>query len=623
LEVLRVLVFQQTSIAEQHLQQSEEDLSSRLVLEMHELHDKQIRELVQNGADMNYRNDQGWTPLTSAVFWGRRDSVELLIRLPITNPRLRLKVDVPNLKGRTALHVAARKGKVDLIPLLVGARADVNAQDMDGWTPLHHAVFNSRSEVVRLLHSHGAKVTIRSYRGITPYMLASSSDRVTVPMTADALRVLQPPDCVRFKEVILPILKNQSLLPYEKVNALMDLPGVYGIFENLRLYDQVFRLSRGPNKVQLNKLWDLLCHEMVMRLRSGEVDLEPIGSHCSDIETLANKHETNLRQEKQQQFIIAWLQESAGPPASPEWTWDNREGYREELTECIRHEIQGIKMQNESLYEELASKPGGLDILHIPKHEILQHQYLTQLGAHPILKWIDCADIVGAFEALCDVKCFGDSGDDNEVLLGFMELVSTDSDFTTGPAFWQNVYKLWLSNFAALSRPKLHTKLQNFVNDFNSNYASDGFEVTVSDFHMKTFDELKACESQFGKPGHQTHDERVVASKMLNVISCRMIASSPATAAQLVYAFRQCTLADDKFELVQVQNGFHKDSKSHDGLPEVILNLVFKGGPHHGHGARQGRDLTVMLVGEVRIVLAPIESAWHGLKLLSKFVEQP
>merc|ERR1719316_587483 len=86
-----------------------------------------------------------------------------------------------------------------------------------------------------------------------------------------------------------------------------------------------------------------------MRLRSGEVDLEPIGSHCSDIETLANKHETNLRQEKQQQFIIAWLQESAGPPASPEWTWDNREGYREELTECIRHEIQGIKMQNESL----------------------------------------------------------------------------------------------------------------------------------------------------------------------------------------------------------------------------------------------------------------------------------
>merc|ERR1719160_1027981 len=158
-------------------------------------------------------------------------------------------------------------------------------------------------------------------------------------MTADALRVLQPPDCVRFKEVILPILKNRSLLPYEKVSALMDLSGVYGVFENLRLYDQVFRLNRGPNKIQLKKLWELLCHELLMRLRSGEVDSEPVGPNS----TGAAKRETKLRQEKQQQFITSWLVESAGPPASPEWTWDNREGYREQITECIRLEIQGFK----------------------------------------------------------------------------------------------------------------------------------------------------------------------------------------------------------------------------------------------------------------------------------------
>merc|ERR1712139_340610 len=103
-------------------------------------------------------------------------------------------------------------------------------------------------------------------------------------MTRYALELLEPPETLRFADVILPILKNDSLLPYEKVTALMDLPGVNGVFENLRLYDQVFRLNRGPNRIQLNKLWELLCHEILTRLRSGEVDLDPLGPHCSDAE---------------------------------------------------------------------------------------------------------------------------------------------------------------------------------------------------------------------------------------------------------------------------------------------------------------------------------------------------
>merc|ERR1712224_438974 len=227
---------------------------------------------------------------------------------------------------------------------------------------------------------------------------------------------------------------------------------------------------------------------------------------------------------------------------------------------------------------------------------------------------------MGAFDGLCDVKTFGDSGDDNEALIRFMELVSTDSDFTTGPAFWQNVYKLWLSNFASLSRPAFHSKMQKFVDNFNSRNMAEGLSVSVSGFHSKTFQELKACECEYGKPGYQTHDERVVASKVLNIISCRMMANDPATVAQLVYELGKCSLDEDKFELVQIQNGFHKDAQSCDGLCEVVLNIVFKGGPCHGHGAREGRSHSIMLVGEVRIVLPQIEFASHGMKVLSEFV---
>jgi len=431
-------------------------------------------------------------------------------------------------------------------------------------------------------------------------------------MTQGALELLQPPHCVRFKEVILPILKNESLLPYEKVTALMYLPGVNGVFENLRLYDQFFRLNRGPNKVQLNKFWELLCKELLTRLRSGEVDLEPAGAHSIDSE---------MRQEKQLQFLTSWLLESAGPPMSPEWNWDSREGYREQITESVRLEIEGFKAQCEKIHDDLICKPGGAELLEIPGDEILQPQYLTQLGAHPILKWIDCADVVEAFGALCDVKCFGDGGDDNEVLVRFMELVSTDSDFTTAPAFWQNVYKLWLSNFASLARPTFHLKLQKFVDDFNCKNRGDGLEVSVSDFHTKTFQELKACECKLGKPGYQTHDERVVASKSLDAISCSIIANSPATVAQLVYALRQCTLAEEKFELVRIQNGFHKDAKSRHGLHEVIVNVILKGGHCHGQSTRERHTMPIVIVGEVRIALPQIDSARQGMQLLSDFVD--
>jgi len=623
LEVLRVLMFPQSAHRYAHSKESEDALSSRLILNMHELHAGEIRELVQNGADINYRNVQGWIPLTSAVFWGNREAVELLIRLPVTNPRLKLKVDIPNLKGRTALHVAARsKDKVDLIPLLIGARADVNARDMEGWTPLHHAVWNRGSEAVRILHGCGANMTVRSHHGITPFMLASSPSGVAEPLSSDVLELLQPPNCVRFKEVILPILKNDSLLPYEKICALMDLPGVYGVFENLRLYDQVFRLNRGPNKVQLNKLWELIGKEMLTRLRSGEVDVEPVDSHCSETVKAQVRLETKLRQEKQEEFVRSWLLESAGPPASSEWSWDNREGYREEITECIRSEIQGLNAQCENMYEAFASDPNDPELLGIPQTEILHSQYLTQLGAHPILKWIDCADIMGAFDALCDVKTFGSTEDDNEALVRFMEMVSTDSDFMTGPAFWQNVYKLWLSNFASLARPSLHVQLRKFVEDFNSKNTEAGLEVSVSEFHTKTFQELKACEREFGKPGYQTHDERLVASKALDVISCCMVANSPAAVEYLIYAFRQCTFAENKFELVRIQNGFHKDAESCNGLREVTLNIIFKGGHCHSRASREGAPpMSIMLVGEVRIVIPQIDAARKGMKLLSEFLD--
>merc|ERR1719160_2072096 len=97
-----------------------------------------------------------------------------MIRLHTKMTHVRLHVDITNAKDRTALHVAARKGKDEMIPLLLTARADTEKRDMDGWTPLHHAAYNSQTEAVLCLLDAGADVKVRTCLAETPYMLQTS-----------------------------------------------------------------------------------------------------------------------------------------------------------------------------------------------------------------------------------------------------------------------------------------------------------------------------------------------------------------------------------------------------------------------------------------------------------------
>merc|ERR1719161_176142 len=101
-----------------------------------------------------------------------------MIRLKEVFSHVRLHVDITNSKDRTALHVAARKGKCEIIPSLIGARADTEKRDMDGWTPLHHAALNSQSEAVLCLLDAGADVKVQDSLGFTPYMLQISAEAV-------------------------------------------------------------------------------------------------------------------------------------------------------------------------------------------------------------------------------------------------------------------------------------------------------------------------------------------------------------------------------------------------------------------------------------------------------------
>lgn len=104
--------------------------------------------LLQHGADPNARNDEGVAPL----FWLRGDSALAIARLLI---EYGARVDVRDNENSTPLHTAAATGSVEIAELMLSKGAGINAMTDFGWTPLGMAAL-SNTEITAYLLSKGA-----------------------------------------------------------------------------------------------------------------------------------------------------------------------------------------------------------------------------------------------------------------------------------------------------------------------------------------------------------------------------------------------------------------------------------------------------------------------------------
>jgi ankyrin repeat protein len=86
--------------------------------------------------------------------------------------------DVRDDFGATALHEAIFSSNPEIIRLLLDYGFDVNAQvPLNGYTPLHYAVWLNRPEVVKILLAYKADKTIKDKKGQTPLEKASKEGK--------------------------------------------------------------------------------------------------------------------------------------------------------------------------------------------------------------------------------------------------------------------------------------------------------------------------------------------------------------------------------------------------------------------------------------------------------------
>uniref|UniRef100_A0A8C1UE62 Ankyrin repeat domain 6 n=1 Tax=Cyprinus carpio TaxID=7962 RepID=A0A8C1UE62_CYPCA len=139
-------------------------LSERLLIASHKGQADHVVQLINKGAKVAITKN-GRTPLHLAAYKGHIAVVRILLAAGCD-------LDIQDDGDQTALHRAAVVGNADVISALIQEGCALDRQDKDGNTALHEAVWHGFGQSVKLLVKAGANVHAKNKAGNTALHLA-------------------------------------------------------------------------------------------------------------------------------------------------------------------------------------------------------------------------------------------------------------------------------------------------------------------------------------------------------------------------------------------------------------------------------------------------------------------
>ena len=167
-------------------------------------HEKTIRALIGSGANVNIKGGNGDTPLHDAIQNGDAQVSDILLSFGaswelknddgespldfVDSENEELSKVIQNWKtlpekacaseedGRTWLHSAVARGKIEEAKDCLKYGADIQAKDNTGWTALHDAALLGNVQICEFLLSHGAQLNTKGVENETALHNAAIND---------------------------------------------------------------------------------------------------------------------------------------------------------------------------------------------------------------------------------------------------------------------------------------------------------------------------------------------------------------------------------------------------------------------------------------------------------------
>jgi hypothetical protein len=129
----------------------------------------EIINLIDNGIDVNIKNNDGFTGLMLACINGHFDIVKLIVDKGAD-------FSIANKDGNTGFHLACEYGHIEIIKVLIKQGMDINATNNEEATGLHIACEFGFLNIVKKLFDLGMKLCITSRCDINNFQLVSSKE---------------------------------------------------------------------------------------------------------------------------------------------------------------------------------------------------------------------------------------------------------------------------------------------------------------------------------------------------------------------------------------------------------------------------------------------------------------
>ena len=105
--------------------------------------------LVEAGVDLDYQDDQGETALHIAARFGHTECARILLG---EHDGRKADMEVAeNSFGWTPLFIACVDGHVEIVRILIAAKANLDMSDTSGWTAMEHAALRGHMDIAELL----------------------------------------------------------------------------------------------------------------------------------------------------------------------------------------------------------------------------------------------------------------------------------------------------------------------------------------------------------------------------------------------------------------------------------------------------------------------------------------